>query len=215
MRAIVPGTFFSLLAALAGQDPATSAPQSQPAPAIDPHVVVPISQITRLHGTMANTLSGVGLVTGLAGTGSSDKASRQMMANYLKEMAEVNINDSDLTTGSWAMVNVTAQLPAFAKAGMQLDLRVATIGDASSLYGGTLMTTLLRGVDGVVYATGDGSLSVAGSALVVHRYSTRSVPPSGSVASTHRSQPSKSAPSWRKVVVPYGVVNPATKSPAP
>jgi flagellar P-ring protein precursor FlgI len=63
------------------------------------------------------------------------------------------------------MVNVTAQLPAFAKAGMQLDLRVATIGDASSLYGGTLMTTILRGVDGVAYATGDGPLAVSGFAV--------------------------------------------------
>jgi hypothetical protein len=52
MRASVPGTFFSLVAALAAQDPTASRPQSQPAGPADPHVVVPApARATRPAGS--------------------------------------------------------------------------------------------------------------------------------------------------------------------
>lgn len=143
-----------------------TAPPAQPQPAaasgaVQP-LLVPIRQITRLHGTMANTLNGIGLVVGLNGTGSSDKASRQLLANYIKRIDNVNVADSDLTPGSWALVTVTAELPPFAKQGMQLATAVSSISDASSLFGGRLLYTTLKAVDGKVYATAAGPVSVSG-----------------------------------------------------
>jgi flagellar P-ring protein precursor FlgI len=147
-------------APLAAAPPPVATPA--PLPAAPTIIEVPIRQITRLHGTMANTLNGVGLVVGLNGTGSSDKASRQLLANYIKRIDNVNIDDSDLTPGSWALVTVTAELPPFSKQGMQLPLAVSAISDASSLFGGRLLYTTLRAVDGKVYATAAGPVSISG-----------------------------------------------------
>jgi flagellar P-ring protein precursor FlgI len=151
------------------QDPQlpASRPASAPAPVVPaaPVVVeVPIAQITRLHGTMPVLVRGIGLVIGLSATGSSDAASRQLMANYIRNSKNVNIRDADLTKGSWAMVEVTATLQPFCKEGMPLDLGVATIGDATSLQGGILVETFLRGPDDAEYGVGSGPVSVSGFA---------------------------------------------------
>ena len=55
-----------------------------------------------------------------------------------------------------AAVTVTADLPAFAKAGQTIDITVASIANATSLRGGALLMTPLRGADGEVYADGAG-----------------------------------------------------------
>jgi flagellar P-ring protein precursor FlgI len=57
---------------------------------------------------------------------------------------------------------VTAKLPPFARAGSQIDITVSSIGDASSLLGGTLLLTPLNGPDGQVYATAAGAVSIGG-----------------------------------------------------
>jgi len=62
-----------------------------------------------------------------------------------------------------AAVMVTAQLPAFAQPGQQLDIAVSSVGNAKSLRGGTLITTPLRGADGQVYALAQGNLIVGGA----------------------------------------------------
>ena len=59
---------------------------------------------------------------------------------------------------------VTATIPAFAKSGDKLDVTVASLGDAKSLQGGTLLLTALRGIDGEIYAIAQGSLSTGGLA---------------------------------------------------
>ncbi|MBV8851929.1 MAG: flagellar basal body P-ring protein FlgI, partial [Sinobacteraceae bacterium] len=61
-----------------------------------------------------------------------------------------------------AAVTVTADLPAFAKSGQLIDVTVGTIGNASSLRGGNLLMTPLRGVDGQVYAFAQGNVLVSG-----------------------------------------------------
>jgi flagellar P-ring protein precursor FlgI len=57
---------------------------------------------------------------------------------------------------------VTAKLPPYAKPGMGIDVEVASIGDAKSLEGGTLLLTPLRGADGEVYALAQGQVIVGG-----------------------------------------------------
>ena len=61
-----------------------------------------------------------------------------------------------------AAVTVTADLPPFAKTGQTIDVTVSSIGNASSLRGGSLLMTPLRGVDGQVYAFAQGSMVVSG-----------------------------------------------------
>ena len=63
-----------------------------------------------------------------------------------------------------AAVTVTAELPPFIKAGQTIDVTVGSIGNASSLRGGDLLMTPLRGADGEVYAMAQGSVVVSGSA---------------------------------------------------
>jgi len=57
---------------------------------------------------------------------------------------------------------VTAQLPPFAKLGQTIDVTVGSIGNATSLLGGDLLMTPLRGADGEIYAMAQGSVVVSG-----------------------------------------------------
>src|SRR5690606_1691497 len=63
-----------------------------------------------------------------------------------------------------AAVMVTARLHPFARTGSTLDVVVSSLGDATSLEGGTLLMTPLHGADGAVYAIAQGPISVGGFA---------------------------------------------------
>ncbi|MEC9236174.1 MAG: flagellar basal body P-ring protein FlgI, partial [Pseudomonadota bacterium] len=58
----------------------------------------------------------------------------------------------------------TATLPPFTNQGARIDINVSAMGDASSLQGGTLLVTPLKGADGEVYAIGQGTITVGGFA---------------------------------------------------
>jgi flagellar P-ring protein precursor FlgI len=53
-------------------------------------------------------------------------------------------------------------VPAFSKEGGSFDVMVSSLGDATGLQGGTLLMTPLSAIDGGVYATAQGPLSVGG-----------------------------------------------------
>ncbi|MFK7738706.1 MAG: flagellar basal body P-ring protein FlgI [Planctomycetota bacterium] len=120
-----------------------------------------IRNITKLANSMPHYLSGIGLVTGLAQTGSSDRATRQAIVNYIQRLG-LNTPITDITSGTTALVSLSCELPPFAKEGMALDVRVKVMTDATSLRGGTLETAELQGVDGQVYVVAAGKLTVAG-----------------------------------------------------
>jgi hypothetical protein len=61
-----------------------------------------------------------------------------------------------------AAVMITADLPGMAKPGQRIDINVSAIGAASSLRGGNLLLTSLRGVDGQIYALAQGALTSTG-----------------------------------------------------
>jgi flagellar P-ring protein precursor FlgI len=61
-----------------------------------------------------------------------------------------------------AAVMVTGTLPAFAKPGQMVDVNVSALGTATSLRGGNLVMTELRGIDGNTYAIAQGALTVTG-----------------------------------------------------
>jgi flagellar P-ring protein FlgI len=119
---------------------------------------VHIRDIMRVRGQELNTITGVGLVEGLAGTGDSGGLVRRLKANYLREM-DINVLENEIQLGNIAVVTLSAVLPANVKAGSQIDVTAACMGDATSLTGGVLLFSYLRGPDGTLYGTAGGPLS--------------------------------------------------------
>lgn len=125
-----------------------------------------IKELAQLEGVRANQLVGYGLVVGLNGTG--DSASTRFTVQSLVNMMErlgVTVNPALVKVDNVAAVIVTAELPAFARAGSTIDVSVASIGDADNLAGGTLLMTPLNAADGKVYAVAQGSLVVGSLAF--------------------------------------------------
>jgi len=124
-----------------------------------------IKDIADLEGVRDNQLIGYGLVIGLNGTGDDIKKSvftKQAMINMIKRMGMAITPDvfKQMKTKNVAAVMVTATLPPFARPGTTIDVMVSSIGDASSLSGGTLLMTPLKGPDGRTYAVAQGSMAV-------------------------------------------------------
>lgn len=126
---------------------------------------VRLKDIAEFGGVRTNDLVGYGLVVGLAGTGdkSGSQFTVQSMANMLESMG-VKVDRAALKPKNVAAVMVTAKMPASSRPGSRLDATVSSLGDASSLLGGVLLLTPLKGVDGNIYALCQGSLAVGGFA---------------------------------------------------
>jgi flagellar P-ring protein precursor FlgI len=120
-----------------------------------------IKDIVDIQGVRGNPLNGIGLVTGLAGTGDTTLLSRQMLTNILRDSGLVLL-PTDLTGGNIAVVVVSAELGPFDREGARIDVDVSAIGDAKSLQGGMLLPTPLKGLNGQVYAIGQGGVSLGG-----------------------------------------------------
>ena len=122
-----------------------------------------IKDLAQVSGNRTNQLVGYGLVVGLSGTG--DKRGSdftvQSIFNMLDKMG-VRVDKATLKPKNVAAVMVTAQMPVSAKPGGRLDVTVSSLGDSSSLLGGVLLVTPLKGVDGNIYAIAQGSLLVGG-----------------------------------------------------
>jgi len=120
-----------------------------------------IKDIVDIQGVRGNPLTGIGLVTGLAGTGDTTLLSRQMLTNILRDSGLV-LSPDDLTGNNVGVVMVTAELGPFDREGSRIDVDVAAIGDTESLQGAILLPTLLKGLDGQVYAIAQGGVSLGG-----------------------------------------------------
>lgn len=124
---------------------------------------VRVKDLVDIQGVRVNQLVGYGLVVGLEGTGDGKSMAftRQSMSSMLEKMG-ITIPPGSVGVDNVAAVMVTATLPAFARPGARLDCTVSSLGDADSLYGGTLILTPLRGADGNVYAVAQGPVSIGG-----------------------------------------------------
>lgn len=117
-----------------------------------------IKDISNIVGIRENPLIGHGLVVGLAGTGDKSQFTMQSLQNLLRN-AFIKIPASSIKSKNIATVMVTAVLPAFARQGDKLKLKISSVGDAKSLDGGQLLLTQLKGVDGKVYALAQGTIT--------------------------------------------------------
>lgn len=120
-----------------------------------------LKDLVTFRGVRENSLIGYGLVIGLNGSGDGGG---EITNTSLKKMFQtLGLNpQKEVTSKNVAAVIVTAKLPAFGRMGQKLDVTISSIGDASSLAGGTLLVTPLKGGDGQVYAVANGPLSIGG-----------------------------------------------------
>lgn len=126
---------------------------------------VRLKDVVSVEGVRSNQLLGYGLVVGLNGTGDSMRNSpftQKSIEGMLSRLGVGNLNDEDLNTDNVAAVMVTAKLPPYARRGSEIDIEVSSLGDATSLRGGTLIVTPLSGADGEIYAVAQGPLAVSG-----------------------------------------------------
>jgi flagellar P-ring protein precursor FlgI len=132
--------------------------------AVDQHgrIESKLRNLVNVRGLENNHVSGFGLVIGLSGTGDSGPLATQLMSNTLLSQ-RINIDPSLLTTANIAVVKVDGTIPAGAKAGGAFDVRVSSIGDAQSLYGGVLDYCVLYDPTGtVVYGSASGPITLGG-----------------------------------------------------
>ncbi len=130
----------------------------------EPACAIRLKDLTDIKGVRKNQLVGYGLVVGLNGTGDGkdSKFTFQSLASLLERMG-VTVDPKKIQkVQNVAAVMVTADLPAFAKVGTQLDVTVSSIGDAESLTGGILLVTPLRAANGKVYAAAQGPVTTGG-----------------------------------------------------
>ena len=124
-----------------------------------------VEDLASVAGVRTNQLVGYGLVVGLDGTG--DQTSQtpftiQSIENMLAKFGVTVPANTNPMLKNVAAVTVHASLPPFSKPGQTIDITVSSIGNATSLRGGSLVMTPLSGADGQVYAMAQGSVIVSG-----------------------------------------------------
>jgi len=134
-----------------------------------------VKDLASLAAARSNQLVGFGIVVGLQGTGDGAimpitvQTVRAMM-NKLGVGLDGPLTDFEraaaaagrMDVKNVAAVMVTAEIPGMAKPGQRIDVNIGTLGQASSLRGGILILTSLRGIDGEVYALAQGSVNTTG-----------------------------------------------------
>jgi len=122
-----------------------------------------IKDVAYLNGKTTEQIMGYGLVVGLAGTGDSYRSlfTIQSITSMLQRMG-ITVPQIDLKTKNVAAVIVTANLNGSLKPGAEFDVVVSSLGDATSLQGGTLLSTPLAGINEKGYGYAQGSVSVGG-----------------------------------------------------
>lgn len=138
-------------------------PSATLTPLVPPHrdASVRIKDIAFVEGDRVNHVSGDGLVFGLSGTGGKSLQTRQMATNYYLRRG---LRVSKVDTKNLSAVMVSGKIPAHARPGETILVTVSVADDASSLRGGTLNQTALRGIDDEIYAIAQGAIIGGGIA---------------------------------------------------
>jgi flagellar P-ring protein precursor FlgI len=122
-------------------------------------ITVRIGDLVAVRGQEENQVQGIGLVTGLSGTGDSTIAARQAILNLLKTQ-NIVLDLQSVASANAAVVLVQATLEPGIKPGRALDVRVSSLYDCDSLVGGVLLQTELADMTGSrVFATAAGPVT--------------------------------------------------------
>lgn len=117
-----------------------------------------IKDIAQLQSARDNQLVGYGLVIGLQGSGDSLRNSpftEQSMRAMLENLG-IASEGGRARAKNVAAVIVTANMPPFVQSGARIDVSIASLGDATSISGGTLVMTPMKAADGEIYAVAQG-----------------------------------------------------------
>ncbi len=121
-----------------------------------------IGALVTILGAEPIHVEGIGVVTGLAGTGDKSAAARKALKIYL-DKSQLAVDLKDLESQSVALVRIDAEIPAFKRPGQKIPVRVTAIGDAQSLAGGVLlMSPLSVTPDGEAYVWASGRIIIGG-----------------------------------------------------
>lgn len=150
-----------------------------------------LGQIADIEGVRSNPIIGYGIVVGLNNSGDQTTQTPftgQAVRNMLNQLGVTVPTGVNMQLQNVAAVMVTAKLPAFAASGQSLDVTVSSLGNASSLTGGTLVMTPLKGADGNIYALAQGnvlapgiSAEAAGSSIQVNQTTAGRIPDGATV----------------------------------
>ena len=124
---------------------------------------VRIKDVAFITGLEDVQLFGYGLVVGLANTGDRTQTlfTEQTVTNMLKNMG-IELPNKRIRLRNDASVMITGTMQPFKRKGTRFDVTVSSMGDATSLEGGTLILTPLQGPDGAIYASAQGPLATGG-----------------------------------------------------
>jgi flagellar P-ring protein precursor FlgI len=126
-----------------------------------------IKDFADIAGHRPNQLVGYGLVVGLDGTGDQTTQTPFTLQSVMQMIGVLGVTLPSTGTQAQlrntAAVMVTAEFPALARPGQQIDITVSSLGNATSLKGGTLIMTPLKAADGQVYAQAQGNLVIGGA----------------------------------------------------
>ncbi len=132
-----------------------------------------LKDIASIRGVRENHLIGYGIVVGLKGTGDGKNEFTSKSMVRLLDKLGVKLDATEIQSKNVAAVIVTANLPAFAKAGNPMDITVSAIGESSSLQGGTLLQTPMRAGNEQVFAVAQGTVVISGDGKEMHTTSGR------------------------------------------
>jgi flagellar P-ring protein FlgI len=132
-------------------------------PLLSASAQVRIRDLTTQGNTTPTSLTGYGLVVGLAGTGDGSKSAftPQSFATMLRNYG-LQVDANSLKLKNVAAVMVTCQIKPGSKSGAHADALVSSLGDATSLQGGTLLRTVLLDPWNKPVAEVQGPVSIGG-----------------------------------------------------
>lgn len=124
---------------------------------------VRVKDIVTFQNISEQDLIGYGLVIGLDGSGDGNgtQFTTQSLVNMMERMG-LTVNVKKVKVKNVAAVMVTAKISSQLMEGSTFDITVSSVGDASSLQGGTLLLTPLVDVTGKTYAIAQGPVSIGG-----------------------------------------------------
>jgi len=154
-----------------------------------------LGELVDVRNIRSNKLVGLGLVTGLLGTGDTSNFAKQQISNLAAKL-NITVSASDLNANNVAYVVVEAELRPFAQPGQVLDCFVSSYGDAKSLAGGRLLRAPLFGSDpdrALAIASGPvilgGAFSAQGQgASLVKNHTTAGYVPGGAQVEDYAAQ---------------------------